>query len=89
MGCIVETQRKKEGNGLFNDILFTIIYGVGHVVRNHSDSEREEILCHHMGYFSDEQQGFFYMRNPTDRIAHTTVSRGVLAETGNSSMGPP
>ena len=35
----------KEGNVLFNDILNTFhlrLYGVGHMVKNHSDSERGE-----------------------------------------------
>ena len=35
---------RKEGNVLFNDALNTIylrLYGVGHMVNDHSDSERE------------------------------------------------
>ena len=50
------------------------------MVKNHSDSERGNPL-----------QGFFYMHYHTDR-KHTTVcytSRGALAGTRNSSMGPP
>ena len=34
---------RKEGNGLFNDALNTFylrLYGVGHMVKNHSDYER-------------------------------------------------
>ena len=42
----------KEGNILFNDILNTFyiqLYGVRHMVKDHSD--REENRCrHHMGY---------------------------------------
>ena len=29
--------------------LFTL-YGVGHMIKDHSDSEREETSCCHMGY---------------------------------------
>ena len=39
----------KEGNVLFNDALNTLylrLYGVGHMVKNHSDSETR---CRHMG----------------------------------------
>ena len=44
---------KKEGNVLFNDTLNTFYlrsYGIRHMVKDHSDSEREETRCHHMGY---------------------------------------
>ena len=38
------------------------LYGVGHMVKDHSDSERGNPLPPH---------GFFYMHHPTDRIADT------------------
>ena len=60
---------RKEGNVLFNDALNTFylwLYGVGHMVKYHSDSERGNPLPPH-----ELQQGFFYMHHPTDRIAHT------------------
>ena len=53
---ILEKQRekgRKEGNILFNDALNTFylrLYGVRHIVKDHSDSEREETRCCHMGY---------------------------------------
>ena len=59
---------KKEGNVLFNDALNTFylrLYGIEHMVKDHSDSATWAIL-------SDYQQGFFYMHHPTDRVAHTT-----------------
>ena len=37
--------RRKEGNVLFNDALDTFylrLYGVGHMVKDHSDNERKE-----------------------------------------------
>ena len=43
--------------------------------------------------FKWEQQGFFYMHHPTDRITHTTVlyicfTSGSLGGMGNKSLGP-
>ena len=43
----------KEGNVLFNDTLNTFylrLYGIRHMVKDHTDSERKETSCHHMGY---------------------------------------
>ena len=39
----------KEGNALFNDALNTFylqLYGIGHMVKDHSDSERGNLLPH-------------------------------------------
>ena len=41
---------RKEGNVLFNDALNTFylrLYGVRHIVKDHSDSERENLLPPH------------------------------------------
>ena len=65
----------KEGNVLFNDafnIFYLRLYGVGHMVKDHSDSERGNPLPPHGLLFFDLQQGFFCMHHPTD-IAHTTA----------------
>ena len=46
------TTTNKEGNVLFNDTLNTFylqLYGIGHMVKDHSDSERGT-CCHHVGY---------------------------------------
>ena len=46
--------KSPSGNVLFNDALNTFylrLYGVSHVVKDHSDSEREETCCHHIGYY--------------------------------------
>ena len=54
---------RKEGNVLFNDALNTFslrLYGVGHMVKDHSNSERGNPLPPH---------GL----HPTDRIAYTTA----------------
>ena len=65
---------------LFNDALNTFylrLYGVRHMVKDHTDSER----------------GFFYMHHPhkQDNTYHGLcyTSRGALAGTRNSSVGPP
>ena len=46
-------ERMKEGNVLFNDALNTFylrLYGVRHMIKNHSDSERGN-RCRHRGYY--------------------------------------
>ena len=60
--------KRKEGTVLFNDALNTFylrLYGVRHMVKDHSDSERRNPLPPH--------RLLFYMHHPTDRIAHTTA----------------
>ena len=42
---------------------------IGHMVKDH---ERKPAAAT-WATLSDEQQGFFYMIHPTDRIAHTTA----------------
>ena len=86
----------KEGIVLFNDALNTfylLIYGVRHMVKDHSDSEREETCCRHIGY-SFQLTARFFLYAPCHRQDSTYhslcyTSRGALAETRNSSMGPP
>ena len=56
-------RRKKEmeGNVLFNDTLntFYLWYGVRHMVKDHSDSERGNPLPPHMLLFSISSKGSF------------------------------
>ena len=62
----------RERNVLFNDALNTFylrLYGVRHMVKDHSDSEKGNPLSPHRLL----KQGFFYMHHPTDRITHTTA----------------
>ena len=78
----------KEGNVLFNDALNTFylrLYGIGHMVKDHSDSERGNLLPPH-GLLFPINSKVFYMHHPTDRIIQTSSS---LAGTRNSSMGSP
>ena len=86
----------KKGNVLFNNTLNTFylrLYGVGHMVQNHSDSEREETHCRHMGYsFRLAARVLLYApSHRQDSTYHSLCykSRGVLGETRYSSMGPP
>ena len=67
---------RKEGTVLFNDALNTFylrLYGVGHMVKCHTDSERGNPLPPHGLLFPINGKVFFNMRHPTDCIAHTTT----------------
>ena len=48
------------------------LYGVGHMVKDHSDSVRGNPLPPHGLLFPISSKGS-YMHHPTDRIAHTTA----------------
>ena len=68
----------KEGNALFNDALNTFylrLYGVRHMVKDHSDSEKGNPLPPHGLLFPINSKFFFifYMHHPTDIIGHTTA----------------
>ena len=57
----------KEGNILFNDALNTIylrLYGVRHIVKEHSDSERANSLPPHGLLFSIDSKGSFICTIP-------------------------
>ena len=67
---------RKEGNILFNNALNTFylwLYGVAHMVKDHSDSKRGNPLPPHGLLFLISSKGSFICNHPTDRIAHTTV----------------
>ena len=84
----------KEGNVLFNDDTFYLwLYGIRHMVKDHSDSEREKTCCHHIGY-SFRLAARIILYAPSHRQDNTYhglcyTSRGALACTRNSSMCPP
>ena len=62
------------------------LYGVGHIVRDHS--AKEESRCRHMDYSFQ----LAARNHPTAPYVHHPTaqdSRGTLAGTRNSSMGPP
>ena len=61
---------------LFNDSLNTFcfrLYGVRHMAKYHTDSERGNPLPPHGLLFPINSKGYFYMHHPTDRITHTTA----------------
>ena len=62
-----ENAIKKEGNILVNDTLNTfylLLYGIGHVVKDHSDSERGIPLPPHGLLFPINSKGSFIFTNP-------------------------
>ena len=74
---------RKEGNVLFTDALNTFylrLCGVRHMVKDHSDNKRGNLLPPHGLLFPICSKVFFICIIP-----HT--SRGALAGTRNSSMG--
>ena len=92
---MVKTISVKEGNILFNNTLNTFnlrLCRIRHMVKVHSDSEKENTLLPHGLLFPISSKGSFMCTIP-DRIAHTSAfcytSHGALAGTGNSSMDPP
>ena len=84
----------KEGNVLFNDALNTFylrLYGVRHMVKDHSDNERGNPLPPHSYSFRLAARVLSYA--PSHRQDSTYhglcyTSCGALAGTRNSSMGP-
>ena len=68
------------------------LYGMGHMVKDHSDSERGNPLSPHRLLFPIINKGSFTL--PSHRQDDTYhdlcyTSRGALAGTRNSLMGPP
>ena len=64
---------RKEGNVLFNDALITLylrLYGVRHMVKDHSDSEKGNPLPPHGLLFPISSKDSF---TTTDRLSHTTA----------------
>ena len=60
---------------LFNDALNTFylrLYGIRHMVKDHSDSERRNLLSPHRLLFPISRKGSFICTIP-QRIAHTTA----------------
>ena len=77
-----------EGRVLFNKVFNTFylrLYGVRHMVKDHSDTEREETCCCHMGY-SFRLAASVLLYAPSHRQDSTYhslcyTSRGALAGT--------
>ena len=72
---------ERERNVLFNDALNTFylrLYGVRHMVKDHSDSEKGNLILYAPSHRQD---------NTHHGLCYT--GRGALSGTRNSSMGPP
>ena len=83
---------RKEGSVLFNDTLNTIylwLYGVRHMIKNHSDSMREETRCCNMGYsFRLAARVLLYASsNRRDNTYHDLCYTSREALAGTSSFG--
>ena len=76
---------RKEGNVLFNDDLNTFylqLYGIGHMIKDHSDTEKGDLLPPHGLLFSIKNKGSL-ISHRQDSTYHSLcyTSRGALAGT--------
>ena len=83
---------ERKENVLFNDSLNTFylqLYGVRHMIKNHSDRERGNLLSPHRLLAAGVL--LYAPCHRQDNTYHSLcyTSRGALAGTKNSSMGPP
>ena len=72
---ILIVRKERERNVLFNDALNTFylrLYGIRHMVKDHSDSEKGNPLPPHRLLLSINSKGSFICTIP-DRITHTTA----------------
>ena len=89
----IHNGKERKGNVLFDLALNTFylrLYGVGHMVNDLSDSETR---CRHIGYsFRITARVLLYApshKQDSTYLGLCYTSRGALAGTRNSSMGPP
>ena len=86
---------RKEGHVFFNDALNTFylqLYGVKHMVMDHSDSEKGNPLPPHRLLFPINTRVLLYAPSHRQDCTYHGLcytSRGALARTRNRSMGPP
>ena len=64
MKFVVLSLERKEGNGLFNDAFYLLLYGVRHIVKDHSDSEKGNPLPPHGLLFPIRSNGSFICTIP-------------------------
>ena len=93
---VLAREGRKEGRKcLFNDTLNTFylqLYGVGHNVKDLSYTREETRYCHMSYSFQLASRVLLYASSHRqESIYHGLcyTSRGILAGTRNSSMGPP
>ena len=83
--------RTNKINVLFNDTLnsfYLWLYGIRHMVKDHSDSERGNLLPPLGLLFLINSKGSFICTIPQTYHDLCYTSPGALAGTRNSSMGP-
>ena len=86
-----DNARKKEGNVLFNDTLSTFylrLYGIRHMVKNHSERERKNLLLPHRLLFLISSKGYFICISQTHTTAFVTPVRGHQLEWELAQLGP-
>ena len=59
-----ERERERERNVLFNDAFYLRLYGVRHMVKDHSDSENGNPLPPHRLLLSINSKGYFICTIP-------------------------
>ena len=90
---VYRKEGRKEGTVLFNDALDTFylrLYGIDHMVNDHSDSERGNPLPPPGLLFPINSKGSFIcttLRQDSTYHGLCYTSRGALAGTRNSTMG--
>ena len=86
-------ERRKEGNVLFNDAFNTFylwLYGIRHMVKDHSNSEKGNLLPpHRLLFMINSKKKLYAPSHRQDSTYHSLCyhSRGALAGMRNSSMG--
>ena len=71
-----ERERERERGALFNDALNTFyqgLFGVRHMVKDHSDSEKGNPLPPHRLLLSINSKGYFICTIPQTGLTHTTA----------------
>ena len=72
--------RRKEGNVLFNDALNTFylqLYGVIYMVKDHSDSERGNLL---LPCYEKRKEGNVLFNDPLQHILFTVIWRHIYGK---------
>ena len=73
MECFLKEGRKEMFYLMTHSTHFYLrLYGIRHMVKDHSDSERGNLLLPHGLLFLINSKGF-YIHHFTDRITHTTA----------------
>ena len=88
---LIETSNpcRKEGNVLFNNALNTFylrLYGVRHMVKDHSDNEKGNPLLPHRLLFPINSKGSFICTIPQTGVIHVVAAAGFLSRYLNGPL---